>query len=160
MDDYTQDHFQWHWNEKINRQWNFSIGLNSTYGRGFYEEYNDLWYSQNISFGSETSYEYLQLIPNETKVNSTENSTQKWLDNRYHVLTLGLHYQDKQTTVNFGGLASRYVGDHFGVLLWGQQIGEVSPKHRFYENQGIKTDPIPQKLKDRQFVQKLHNLYL
>ena len=140
VDDYTQDHFQWHWNEKINRQWNFSIGLNSTYGRGFYEEYNDLWYSQNISFGSETSYEYLQLIPNETKVNSTENSTQKWLDNRYHVLTLGLHYQDKQTRVNFGGLASRYVGDHFGVLLWGQQIGEVSPKHRFYENQGIKTE--------------------
>ena len=143
VDDYTQDHFQLHWNEKIDGFWNFSVGLNYTYGRGFYEEYNDLWYAQNISFGSETSYSYLQIPQSndpENLINETENISQKWLDNNYYVLTLGLNYQDNKTSLNFGGLASRYIGDHFGVLLWGQQIGESLPNHRFYENQGVKTE--------------------
>ena len=143
VDDYTQDHFQLHWNEKIDGFWNFSVGLNYTYGRGFYEEYNDLWYAQNISFGSETSYSYLQIPQSndpENLINETENISQKWLDNHYYVLTLGLNYQDNKTSLNFGGLASRYIGDHFGVLLWGQQIGESLPNHRFYENQGVKTE--------------------
>ena len=141
VDDYTQDHFQLHWNEQLNPSWNFSLGLNYTYGRGFYEEYNDLWYTQNISFGSETAYSYLQIPQNSTNtVDATENISQKWLDNNYYVLTLGLNYQDENTTFNFGGLASRYLGDHFGVLLWGQQIGETQPNQRFYDNQGVKTE--------------------
>ncbi len=143
VDDYTQDHFQLHWNEQLSPSWNFSVGLNYTYGRGFYEEYNDLWYTQNISFGPETSYSYLQISQTnitEYLVDQTENISQKWLDNQYYVLTLGMNYQDAKTTLNFGGLASRYVGDHFGVLLWGQQIGETHPNHRFYENQGVKNE--------------------
>ena len=36
--------------------------------------------------------------------------------------------------------ASRYIGDHFGNLLWGQTIGDTQPNHRFYESQGIKTE--------------------
>ena len=96
----------------MNPSWNFSLGLNYTYGRGFYEEYNDLWYTQNISFGSETDYTYLQISQNYTSenvVSQTENISQKLLDNQYYVLTLGLNYKDSETTLNFGGLASRYV---------------------------------------------------
>ena len=79
-DNYRQDHYQLHWNERITSSWSTSLGLNYTYGRGYYEEYNDS--------GSETSYSYLQLIPfiigNET-ISSTENVTRKWLDNDYYV---------------------------------------------------------------------------
>ena len=143
VDDYTQDHYQFHWDEKINVFWSSSVGLNYTYGRGFYEEYNDVWYNENISFGGDTSFDYLQIQPftiGETTVESTENISQKWLDNDYYVLTLGLNYQTAETTINFGGLYSRYIGDHFGNLLWGQTIGASAPNHRFYENQGVKTE--------------------
>ena len=143
VDDYTQDHYQFHWDEKINAFWSSSLGLNYTYGRGFYEEYNDVWYNENISFGGDTSFDYLQIQPfsiGETMVESTENISQKWLDNDYYVLTLGLNYQTAETTINFGGLYSRYIGDHFGNLLWGQTIGASAPNHRFYENQGVKTE--------------------
>ena len=119
------------------------MGLNYTYGRGFYEEYNDVWYNENISFGGDTSFDYLQIQPfniGETTLESTENISQKWLDNDYYVLTLGLNYLAAETTINFGGLYSRYIGDHFGNLVWGQTIGEVLPNHRFYENQGVKTE--------------------
>ena len=143
VDDYTQDHYQFHWDEKLNAFWSSSLGLNYTYGRGFYEEYNDVWYNENISFGGDTSFDYLQIQPftiGETSVESTENISQKWLDNDYYVLTLGLNYQTAETTINFGGLYSRYIGDHFGNLLWGQTIGASAPNHRFYENQGVKTE--------------------
>jgi iron complex outermembrane receptor protein len=71
---------------------------------------------------------------------NSENISQKWLDNDYYVMTLGLNYKTDATSLNFGGLYSRYVGDHFGELVWGQNLGEVLPNNRFYENKGIKTE--------------------
>ncbi|MBC8302029.1 MAG: TonB-dependent receptor plug domain-containing protein, partial [Pelagibacterales bacterium] len=44
IDNYKQDHYQFHWNEKINDRWSTNIGLNYTYGRGYFEQFreNDL----------------------------------------------------------------------------------------------------------------------
>ena len=143
VDDYTQTHYQFHWNEGLKGGWNWSMGLNFTHGRGFYEEYNDLWYDQNISFSGTTSFAYLQLKPlllGETTISSSENITRKALDNDYYVATIGLNYEQGASRINFGGLFSRYVGDHFGTLIWGKTLGETTPNHRFYENQGIKTE--------------------
>ena len=143
VDNYAQEHYQFHWNERLNSNWNFTLGLNYTHGSGFYEEYNDLWYDQNISFSGATSFDYLQLKPftiGDTIISDSENISQKWLDNDYYVITLGLNYNTEDTSLNFGGLYSYYVGDHFGDLIWGQNLGEVLPNHRFYENQGIKKE--------------------
>ena len=127
----------------MNSNWNFTLGLNYTHGRGFYEQYNDLWYDQNIEFSGATSFDYLQLNPfsvGDITVSNSENISQKWLDNDYYVVTLGLNFNTGSTSLNFGGLYSRYVGDHFGDLIWGQSIGDAVPRHRFYENQGIKKE--------------------
>lgn len=143
VDNYAQEHYQFHWNERLNSKWNIALGLNYTHGSGFYEEYNDLWYDQNISFSGATSFDYLQLKPftiGNTTISDSENISQKWLDNDYYVITLGLNYNTEGTSLNFGGLYSYYVGDHFGDLIWGQSLGEVLPNHRFYENQGIKKE--------------------
>ena len=143
VDNYSQEHYQFHWNERLNSVWNSAVGLNYTHGSGYYEEYNDLWFNQNISFAGNTSFQYLQLNPlkvGNASITDSENITQKWLDNDYYVVTLGLNYQTDVTTLNFGGLYSKYVGDHFGNLIWGQKIGDTSPNHKFYENRGVKTE--------------------
>ena len=143
VDNYSQEHYQLHWNEQFNSKWNFILGLNYTHGSGFYEEYNDLWYDQNIAFSGVTSFDYLQLNSyqvGEVSIMDSENISQKWLDNDYYVLTLGLNYTTATTSLNLGGLYSRYIGDHFGNLIWGQSLGEAIPKHQFYDNQGIKTE--------------------
>mgnify|MGYP002879250592 CR=1 FL=1 len=143
VDNYNQEHYQFHWNERLNSNLNFTLGLNYTHGRGFYEQYNDLWYDQNIEFSGATSFDYLQLNPfsvGDITVSNSENISQKWLDNDYYVVTLGLNFNTGSTSLNFGGLYSRYVGDHFGDLIWGQSLGDVVPRHRFYENQGIKKE--------------------
>ena len=134
-DNYRQDHYQLHWNEKLNSSWSASLGLNYTYGRGYYEEFNDS--------GSQTSFSYLGLIPLDTGnqiISETKNVTRKWLDNDYYVMTLSANYFKNKTRLDFGMLFSRYIGDHFGTLIWGQNLGEVLPRNRFYENQGDKKE--------------------
>ena len=60
VDDYSQEHYQFHWNERLNSNWNLALGFNYTHGSGFYEEYNDLWYDQNVGFaGTIRAFDYL-----------------------------------------------------------------------------------------------------
>lgn len=136
VDNYNQDHYQLHWNQIIDNHWSASVGLNYTYGRGYYEEFNDLWYDQNVSFSGVTSGLLLQL----DGVDSTENVVRKWLDNDFYVANLTLKYEDNEHTLFFGGSFSDYQGDHFGELVWASNAVTSLPYHRFYENVGKKDD--------------------
>ena len=138
VDNYNQDHYQLHWEQGINAYWSFALGLNYTYGRGYYQELNDLWYDQNISFSGNSSSAYLQL-PNSDAID-TENITQKWLDNDFYVANLMAAFEKGKQKLNLGFSYSNYIGDHFGTLIWAQNAGGASPNHRFYENKGEKKD--------------------
>lgn len=143
VDNYKQNHIQILWDQEINSLVNFSFGYNFTHGYGFYEEYNDEWYVENISFGNETNFKYLNLKPLEvgnTIISNTENITQKWLDNYFNVLTLRVNYLKNYTNLNFGGMYSVYDGDHYGSLVWGQNIPYDLMNNKFYENKGIKKE--------------------
>lgn len=143
VDNYRQDHYQFHWNQKIDAYTSLSLGLNYTYGRGYYEEYKDLWFEQNINFSSNNNFSYLGLQPiniGGTTVDTTENIVQKWLDNDYYVATFSLNKQKGNTEWNLGVLYSSYVGDHFGALIFADYASGVQPGHRFYENQGDKKE--------------------
>lgn len=138
VDNYDQDHFQLHWNQQLNIYWSMGLGLNYTYGRGYYQELNDLWFDQNVGFSGTTDPTYLDL-PN-MGAEATENITQKWLDNDFYVANLNARYQKGSNTLDLGAYHSKYVGDHFEVLVWADQTGGALPGHRFYENQGVKKD--------------------
>lgn len=138
VDNYDQDHYQLHWNQQLNLYWSMGLGLNYTYGRGYYQELNDLWYDQNVGFSGKTEPSYLNLP--DLNAQATENITQKWLDNDFYVASLNTRYQKGRNTLDLGAYHSKYVGDHFGVLVWADQTGGAMPGHRFYENQGIKKD--------------------
>ena len=138
VDNYNQDHYQLHWEQGINAYWSLALGLNYTYGRGYYQELNDIWYDQNIGFSGNTSANYLQLP--QTDAVDTENITQKWLDNDFYVANLMAAFEKGTQKLNLGFSYSNYLGDHFGTLIWAQNAGGALPNHRFYENKGEKTD--------------------
>ena len=143
VDNYRQDHYQLHWNQKIDAYTSMSVGLNYTYGRGYYEEYKDLWFEQNVNFSSDNNFSYLGLQPintGGTTIDTTESIIQKWLDNDYYVATFSLNKQKGNTELNLGALFSSYVGDHFGKLIFANYASDVQPGHRFYENQGDKKE--------------------
>ena len=143
VDNYRQDHYQFHWNQTYNDNWSSSVGLNYTYGRGFYEEYNDVWNDQNVSFSGMTTLANLRLEPIQiggTTLTNTDNITRKWLDNDFYVLTANAQYTADQTNVVLGGLVSTYQGDHFGKLIWATYASNAQPNHEFYRNKGEKNE--------------------
>ncbi len=137
VDNYAQDHTQLHIEQRLSNSSRISLGLNYTHGRGYYEEFYDLFIG-----GSEVTYDYLKLPPltiNGQSISATENVAQKWLDNDFYVANLLFHHQKEKHELNIGAYYSSYVGLHFGSLVWATQAN-VNPKHRFYENTGKKKD--------------------
>ena len=56
------------------------------------------------------------------------------------MLTLRVNYLKNYTNLNFGGMYSVYDGDHYGSLVWGQNIPYDLINNKFYENKGIKKE--------------------
>ena len=132
VDNYRQDHYQFHWNQKYNQNWSSSLGLNYTYGRGFYEEYNNDASLANLSLNDVTL--------GGTTQSTTDNITRKWLDNDFYVLTANAQYTTDDTNLVLGGLVSTYDGDHFGKLIWATFASNAQPNHEFYRNKGEKSE--------------------
>ena len=94
-----------------------SLGLNYTHGYGYYQEFYDLWYDQNVSFGGDTDYGYLKLPPlsvNGQSITATENAVRKWLDNDFYAANVLYHYQKGKHNISAGAYYSSYEGLHFG----------------------------------------------
>ena len=132
VDDYNQSHFQFHWNQKLSVKWDFSLGLNYTRGYGFYEEYNN-----NQSFSS-LMLEDIKI--GNSIINTTNNVTQKWLDNDFYVTTFSFQKESSNNKIIVGGSFSRYIGDHYGNLVWSKFSSNAQPNHRFYHTLGKKSD--------------------
>ena len=142
VDNYNQDHTQLHIEQRLSNNARLSLGLNYTHGYGYYEEFYDLWYDQNVSFSGDTSYSYLKLPPlsiNGQAITETENAVRKWLDNDFYVANLMYHFTNEKHDISAGAYYSTYNGAHFGELLWAS-TANINPKHRFYENRGKKKD--------------------
>ena len=132
VDNYKQDHYQLHWNQRYKRNWSSSVGLNYTHGRGFYEEYNNATDLKDLRLND--------VNVGNTTIASSANIVQKWLDNDFYVLTANIRHKGAQTEVVFGTLLSSYQGDHFGNLIWARYASNAQPKHEFYRNKGEKNE--------------------
>ncbi len=142
VDNYNQDHTQLHIEQHLSNSSRLSLGLNYTHGYGYYQEFYDLWYDQNVSYGGDTDYGYLKLPPlsvNGQSITATENAVRKWLDNDFYAANVLYHYQKDKHNISVGAYYSSYEGLHFGELMWANRA-DVNPGHRFYENTGKKKD--------------------
>lgn len=143
VDNYRQDHAQLLWNEKWSEVWSTNLAFHYTYGRGYFEEYIDEWYTQNVAFGPDADLEFLGLEPvtiNGETVTATDNVRRRWLDNDFYGTTFSANYKKGKTDLIFGGAWNRYIGDHFGELIWARYAGNSEPFDRLYESVAFKTD--------------------
>jgi iron complex outermembrane receptor protein len=143
VDNYKQDHFQLHWNQKYNDNWTSSFSLNYTYGRGFFEEYIDNWLSQNINFDGESALSFYGLsdvtIGGET-ISTSDIVRRRWLDNDYYVASGNVNYKDDQWDIISGAFFSYYEGDHFGEVIWARFASDSETGQRYYDGVGKKTE--------------------
>ncbi len=143
VDDYRQDHYQLHWNQRYGGNWTTNIGFNYTYGRGFFEEYIDDFYYSNILFAPDSNFDFLNLNPitvNGETVNSMDYARRRWLDNDFYVFNASANYKKDRTNLILGTSISHYDGDHFGEIIWAEYANQLEIDERYYEGRGIKND--------------------
>ena len=136
IDNYKQDHYQLHWNEKINNFWSFNLGLNYTYGRGYFEQYRE---DDNIDT-------YGGIVSSDTNLNGEKTDTtdlirRRWLDNDFYVFNSSLNFIKNKIDLTISSSYSSYVGDHFGEVIWARTFSSNGKiRDRYYEGVGEKKD--------------------
>ena len=128
IDNYQQDHYQLHWNEKISDNWSLNLALHYTKGKGYFENYKeDAAFAEYglISVGTETS---------------TDLVRQKWLDNDFYGTTFSVNYKKDKLDVIIGGGLNKYEGQHFGQVIWARFASQSELGDRYYDDFATKTD--------------------
>jgi iron complex outermembrane receptor protein len=131
-DNYKQDHYQLHWNERLSDKWNTNLAFHYTRGKGFYENYrndNDL-----SDYG---------IAPIEVEGELIETSNvvrQKWLDNHFYGTVFSANYRDTNWNIILGGGLNKYEGDHFGYITHAREVPLPNYPHQYYFDTAIKTD--------------------
>ncbi len=128
IDNYKQTHYHLLFSQRLSRYWNLNATLHYTDGAGYYEEYKN----------GEALEEYKLASPQVTESNLIRR---KMMDNGFGGIVASVSYDKDNLNLVIGGAANRYVGDHFGKVIWVQRnLSELDPSHEYYRNQGAKDD--------------------
>ncbi|QYA25117.1 TonB-dependent receptor [Gramella sp. MT6] len=131
-DNYAQDHYQLLWNQDYNSNWSSNIALHYTYGRGYYEEYEED--AELVEFGLSP------FTSDGEEVTSSDLVGTKWLDNHFYGTVFSLNYENTNWDVTLGGGWNKYEGDHFGEVIYTRFARNNDPYEPYYFNQADKTD--------------------
>ena len=132
VDNYSQDHYQLHWNQRINNNWSTTVGLNYTYGRGYFEQFRE-----DDDFAT---YGFQELTLNGAIVNTTDLIRRRWLDNDFYVINASANYKNDEIDMIFGGSFSHYDGDHFGEVIWAEFDSQSEIRDLYYDGNSLKND--------------------
>ncbi len=132
VDNYAQDHYQLHWNQKYNNNWSSTLSLNYTYGRGYFEQYRE---DEDFE-----TYGFTPIELGDQVINTTDLVRRRWLDNNYYVVNANVNYKDNVVDVVGGLFYSYYGGDHFGEVIWAQNAGGSQIRDRYYFGTGTKNE--------------------
>ncbi len=125
-DNYWQDHYQLHWNQRFDNNWSTNLGLNYTKGRGYFEQYKP----------EESAADFANLIEEDSDV-----IVRRWLDNNFYVLNANVTYKNTALEIISGLSMSSYTGDHFGEVIWGSDLApNTEIRDRYYDGDATKND--------------------
>jgi len=144
VDNYNQDHYQLHWNEKLSEAWTTNLAFHYTKGKGYYEEFVDDWKYTNVFFTDDSQFSFLGLKPiivEGVTITSTDYIRRKWLDNDFYGTTFSTNYKAENLDLILGGGYNRYEGDHFDEIIWAQypsnsQSGDIYDSSYSTKNDG------------------------
>lgn len=127
VDRYRQDHYQLHHWRNLAPGWTLHAALHATRGRGYYEEFKE----------AEAGRNYDPAIPADQE---SDLIRRRWLDNTFAGFVSHIRYGSGAWSTEIGVAANRYVGDHFGEVIWARGLPALDKNHRYYDNTGRKRD--------------------
>ena len=126
VDNYQQDHYQFHWNEKLNNNWTTNVGLNYTRGKGYFEQFKD----------GRDAVDYNNLI-----VDGSDVIVRRWLDNHFYVGNFNATYNNDKLEIVTGTSYSHYKNNHYGELIWGSDLASnTNIRDHYYDGKSTKND--------------------
>jgi len=135
-DNYQQDHYQLHWNQRISEYWSTNLALHYTKGKGYYENYKfDEPVEGYVGINPTKPVDdgYGNMVP------GTDLIRQKWLDNDFYGTTFSINYKKSKLDFILGGGWNKYDGEHFGKVIWARSVsGQLGD--RYYDDDAIKVD--------------------
>jgi iron complex outermembrane receptor protein len=132
IDHYIQTHYQIHIVRKINNNFKFNLASFFIKGGGYYEQYKK---NQNYS-----DYGLKNVIINNDTITKTNLIRRKWLDNDFFGLNYNLFYTSSNLNITLGGSWNKYIGYHFGRIIWMQYAQNTPIRYQWYKNLGLKYD--------------------
>lgn len=132
VDNYSQDHYQLHWNQIINDNWNFNLSFHYTYGRGYYEQYKQGEFMPD--------YGLTPVVIGQDTIENTDLIRRKWLDNDFYGTVFSVNYTNEKLNVILGGGYNQYDGRHYGEVIWARTASDSEIRQRYYESNSDKSD--------------------
>lgn len=129
-DNYQQDNYQLFFTRKFSSKLTFNTGLFYVKGKGYYEQYKR---------AERYSYYNLPYQLHGTDTLFTSNLVrQLWLDNDFFGDIFSLNYTAANTQITAGGAVAKYLGRHFGEVIWAQN--GLDKNASWYRHKAHKTD--------------------
>lgn len=132
-DNYWQNHHHLTAAHRFENNWDMSLTLHYTQGRGYYEDYK-----QDARFSAYGLTPFIDGAGNEVK--RTDLVRQKWLENRFYGAVYSASYTTDRLHLILGAAANNYEGDHFGEVIWAKNYNNLQSGHQYYSNLGRKQD--------------------
>ncbi len=132
-DNYKQRNYQLLFDHTFSPLWSLNAGLHYTKGDGYYQEYK--------SERTLVEYGLTPYSTNEGTVKESDLVRKKAMDNHFGGAVFSLNYHSDKCNAALGGALNRYIGDHYGQVLWVKNYsGALTPNHEYYRNRGRKND--------------------
>ena len=132
VDDYGQDHFQIQYTRQFR---NTSVSLTGHYtkGKGFFEEYRA---NENVN-----DYGIDSLRFEGVNITNSDLVRRRWLDNDFFGIILSTETNmNSKMTLNNGFTLNRYLGTHFGEVIWMENNAGLQNDFIYYDNDAVKTE--------------------
>ena len=133
VDNYTQTHYQLLTSIKLRDNWRFNPGLHYTKGLGYYEQYK--------SDAKLAKYGISNYAIGTQNISKTDLIRRKWLDNDFYGTVWSLENSDQaKLKVTLGGGINKYLGGHYGEVIWAAKADKLPLGYKYYENKSTKSD--------------------
>ena len=131
-DNYWQNHYHLVYSTNLSEDLLLNAALFYVDGRGYYEQFKQ---DQAVA-----DYYLPPIITDNDTITNTDLVRQKWLDNDFYGGVFSLIYSLDRLKLTGGGGLNKYVGDHFGEIIWMRYAGDTEKDHEWYRNSSEKWD--------------------
>ncbi len=127
VDDYKQTHYQLLYHFQMNSFLRAQGALHYTRGKGFFEQYKADQDLAEYLFEEELTSDLVR---------------RRWLDNHFFGATGNLNLKGSRTGIDadLGGAFHRYLGRHFGEVIWTSEAVSQEAEAPYYDNDASKND--------------------